>query len=87
MYGVVGKCAMSVLGRNLSESFIERLLSAGQLVHSEKASRMYRELTQIRTLLRINKKVIKRSKTEVFDGAKKKQEKMIKEEEDRKKVT
>ena len=72
MYGVVAKCAMSVLGRNLSESFIERLLSAGQLVHSEKASRMYRELTQIRTLLRINKKVIKRSRKNDQGGGRQK---------------
>ena len=35
--------------------------------------------------MRINKRVIKRSKTEVFDGGKKKQEEMIREEEDRKK--
>ena len=55
IYGVVAKVAMSVLGRNLSESFVERLFSATQLVLTEKASNMGREIMQMRTLLRMNK--------------------------------
>ena len=55
IYGVVAKVAMSVLGRNLSESFVERLFSATQLVLAEKVSNMGREIMQMMTLLRMNK--------------------------------
>ena len=75
MYGVVAKCAMSVLGRNLSESFIERLLSAGQLVLSEKALRMDRELMQIRTLLRINRRRSKEAKQKFLIRVKRRRKK------------
>jgi len=39
-FSIVPKVAMSILGRNLSESFVERLFSAASLVLNHKSSSM-----------------------------------------------
>ena len=95
IYGVVARCAMSILGRNLSESFVERLFSAGKFVLNERSSNMDRELMEMRTLLRMNKNFIESAKEKFpdlllkevkleSDAGKKKQENMMKEDEDSK---
>lgn len=95
IYGVVARCAMSILGRNLSESFVERLFSAGKFVLNERSSNMDRELMEMRTLLRMNKSFIESAKEKFpdlllkevkfeSDAGKKKQENMMKEDEDSK---
>ena len=53
-YSILPKLAMSILGRNLSESFVERLFSAASLVLNKKSSSMRLSLVQKLTLLRMN---------------------------------
>ena len=53
-FSILPKLAMSILGRNLSESFVERLFSAASLVLNHKSSSMRLSLVEKLTLLRMN---------------------------------
>ena len=53
-YSILPKLAMSILGCNLSESFVERLFSAASLVLNHKSSSMRLSLVEKLTLLQMN---------------------------------
>ena len=61
-YGFIPKLAMCILGRNLSESFVERLFSGASLILTNKASNMNVALVEKLTLLRMNAKFIAKMK-------------------------
>ena len=61
-YGFIPKLAMCILGRNLSESFVERLFSAASLILSHRSSLMDRGMVEKLTLLRMNMQFMKKVK-------------------------
>ena len=61
-YGFIPKLAMCILGRNLSESFVERLFSGASLILTNKASNMNVALVEKLTLLRMNAKFMAKMK-------------------------